>query len=311
MNKKVDSEKSKKHKQPRITQFVPELKDIEKSPYYLDLKPILKWVGGKRGLIPHYDKYFPISFNKYYEPFLGGGAVFFHLLTKGRIQKAKLTDINEELLNVYNVIKTSVEDLIQELKSGKYINDKEVFYNIRAEELSDPILRAARLIYLNRTCYNGLYRVNKQGKFNVPYGKYPKNVRIFDEKNMRNVSESFQNIVLTIEDFEEAVKDTKKGDFVYLDPPYVPLTDTAYFTDYTSEGFGIKEHERLAKVFRKLDKRGCLVMESNSSASIIWELYEGFDIQTVHAKRYISCDPNGRGGVKETFIRNFKTNSED
>ncbi len=306
-----NNDKRTTQKQSRLTSYTEKNTEPRNVEYVIQTTPLLKWVGGKRGLIKHYDKFFPISFNRYYEPFFGGGAVYFHLLSKGRIQKAKLSDINKELLNVYTVIKTSVEALIRELKSGKYVNDKEVFYNIRAEELSDPILRATRLIYLNRTCYNGLYRVNKQGKFNVPYGKYPKNVRIFDEKNMRNVSESFQNVVLTDEDFEKAVKNARKDDFVYFDPPYVPLTDTAYFTDYTSEGFGIKEQERLAKVFRELDERGCLVMESNSSASIIGELYKGFDIQTVHAKRYISCDPNGRGGVKETFIRNYKTKAKD
>ncbi|MHA1223735.1 MAG: DNA adenine methylase [Candidatus Heimdallarchaeaceae archaeon] len=305
MSKKVKKTEIKRQKQPRLTQFDPSSKKEEKSPFYLDLKPILKWAGGKRGLIEKYKPFFPKKFNKYYEPFFGGGAIFFYLFTQGFIKEAKLSDINQELINVYIVTRDKVEELIDELKSGKYINEKEVFYRIRAEEPSDAVTRAARLIYLNRTCYNGLYRVNKQGKFNVPFGRYPKNVRIFDEENLRNVSESLKNVELASEDFEEAVKNAQEGDFVYFDPPYVPLTTTADFTDYTSEGFGLKEQERLAKVFKELDERGCLVMESNSSAPIIWKLYTGFIIDAVHAKRFISSDPNGRGGVKETVIRNY------
>ncbi len=310
MNHSEKKSKSQK-RQTRLSKFISESNGDLNSDYYVSAQPIVKWAVGKRGLIKKYSPYFPKKFNKYFEPFFGGGAIFFHMVSLGKIAEAKISDINEELINVYEVVKTKVDDLIEELKSGKYVNDKDIFYDIRAEEPIDPVLRAARLIYLNRTCFNGLYRVSKQGKFNVPFGKYPKNVKIFDEENLRNVNQCLQNVELTSEDFEESVKDARKGDFVYFDPPYIPLTDTAYFTNYTSEGFGMKEQERLAKVFKELDERECLVMESNSSAPIIWELYDGFDIKTVHAKRFISSDPNGRGGVKETFIRNFRTNSED
>ena len=306
MGENEERKGTSKYKQPRFTQYVPELKDDEKSPYFLDVKPILKWAGGKRSLLDKYKPYFPKTFHKYYEPFFGGGAIFFYLFGNGEIKAAKISDINSDLINVYIVVRDKLDELFDELKTGKYINEKEVFYNIRAEEPQDPVLRAARMIYLNRTCYNGLYRVNKQGKFNVPFGKYPKNVKIFDEENMKNVSQCLQKVEVILEDFEESVKPAKKGDFIYFDPPYIPLTDTAYFTDYTSEGFGIKEQERLAKVFKDLDEKGCYVMESNSGASLVEELYEGFTIEKIHAKRYISCDPEGRGEVKESLIMNYK-----
>lgn len=304
-NVQPGSNNNNKKSQSRLSKFYKELKQKGESEFYLSLKPVVKWAGGKRGLIKKYAPSFPPAFNKYFEPFFGGGAIFFHIFSNGKITKAKISDINTELINMYEVVKTKVDDLIEELKSGKYVNDKDVFYDIRAEEPDDPVLRAARLIYLNRTCFNGLYRVNKQGKFNVPFGKYPKNVKIFDEENLRNVNQCLQNVEITTEDFEESVKDAKKGDFVYFDPPYIPMTETANFTDYTSKGFGIKEQERLAKVFRELDERGCYVMESNSGVPKIAELYEGFEIKKVHARRFISSDPNGRGGVLESLIINY------
>jgi len=306
MKKKNDSSSKKKiDSQTKLSKFYQEFKVEGESDYYLSLKPIVKWAGGKRALIKQYSKYFPVNFNAYYEPFFGGGAIFLHLFSEGKIKRAKLSDINEELINLYNVVKNNVEELIEELSSGKYVNKKTVFYKIRAEEPNDAVIRAARMIYLNRTCYNGLYRVNKQGKFNVPFGKYPENVKIVNKKNLRNVSKCLGNVEITTEDFEESVKSAKKGDFVYFDPPYIPLSDTAYFTDYTSEGFGIKEQERLAKVFRELDERGCFVMESNSGVPKVSELFDGFKIVDVKAKRYISCDPEGRGGVKESLIINY------
>ncbi len=308
MSKKKEESKfteKKRDTQYRLTKFMSNQDTNKSSHVYINAQLVVKWAGGKRGLIEKYEPYFPRSFNCYFEPFFGGGAIFFHQFSNGKILKAKVSDINKELINMYEVVKTRVADLIEELKTGKYVNDKDSFYDIRAEEPDVPVLRAARLIYLNRTCFNGLYRVNKQGKFNVPFGKYPKNVKIFNEENLRNVNQCLQNVELTSEDFEKSVKDAKEGDFVYFDPPYMPLTDTAYFTDYTSEGFGIKEQERLAKVFKELDERGCYVMESNSDVPKIAELYEGFEIKKVHAKRFISSDPNGRGGVLESLIINY------
>ena len=292
-------------KQSRLTSYISNGENTGEIEFTVLAHPIVKWAGGKRGLIEKYKPYFPKDFNKYYEPFFGGGAIFFHLFSNGRVKEAKISDIISELVNMYEVVKTKVDDLVEELLSGKYVNDKDIFYEIRAEELEEPILRAARLIYLNRTCFNGLYRVNKKGKFNVPFGRYPDNIQILNADNLRDVSECLKNVEITNEDFEDSVKDAKEGDFVYFDPPYIPLTDTANFTDYTSEGFGIKEQERLAKVFKELDERGCYVMESNSDVPKIAELYEGFEIKKVHAKRYISSDPEGRGGVLESLIINY------
>ena len=292
--------------QVSVESFLREGKDSKKHTIVIMAEPVVKWAGGKRGLIDKYRRFFPKNFGKYYEPFFGGGAVFFYLFSSGKISSAKISDINEELINMYIVIRDNINKLIEELKSGKYINEKEIYYKIRASEPSDPVERAARLIYLNHTCYNGLYRVNKQGKFNVPYGRYPKNVKIFDEHNLRQVSKCLQNVEITTEDFEESVKNAQKGDFVYFDPPYAPISATADFTSYTSGGFGLKEQERLAKVFKELSDRGCYVMESNSSAPIILELYKDFNIQFIHAKRYINSDPKGRKGVQETLIMNYK-----
>ncbi len=304
-DKKITSNKNNGNFQTRLSKFYKELKIEGDSDFYLSLKPVVKWAGGKRGLLEKYSQHFPKKFNKYFEPFFGGGAIFFHLFSLGKITEAKISDINEELINLHKIVKTEVENLIEELSDNeKYKNDKDVFKTIRADEPKDPVLRAARMIYLNRTCYNGLYRVNKQGKFNVPFGRYPDNIQILNAENLRNVSKCLQSVEITAEDFEVSVKGAKEGDFVYFDPPYIPLTDTAYFTDYTSEGFGIKEQERLAKVFKDLDERGCYVMESNSNVPKIAELYEGFEIKNVHAKRFISSDPNGRGGVLESLIIN-------
>ncbi|MHA1399442.1 MAG: DNA adenine methylase [Candidatus Heimdallarchaeaceae archaeon] len=296
---------AKEHKKPVQTSLSGyfETDSKNKKPIYvLTPEPVVKWAGGKRGLIDKYNRYFPKKFNKYYEPFFGGGAVFFHLFSLGRIKNAKISDINEELINMYIVIRDRVDELIEELKSGKYYNEKEQYYKIRAEEPTDPVHRAARLIYLNHTCFNGLYRVNKQGKFNVPFGRYPKNVKILDEKNLRSVMKCLQKVDIKVQDFEEAVKDAKEGDFVYFDPPYAPLTETADFTSYTKEGFNFKEQERLANLFKDLSGRGCYVMESNSSAQIIKELYAEFEIIEIKAKRYINSDPKGRKGVFESLI---------
>ena len=300
-NHKKDSEKI----QTSLLGFLDPSTNSSKYTHVIIAEPVVKWAGGKRGLIDKYRRFFPKTFSKYYEPFFGGGAVFFYLTGIGKISKAKISDINAELINMYIVIRDNVEALIKELKSGKYINEKEVYYKIREWEPKDPIQRAARLIYLNHTCYNGLYRVNKQGKFNVPYGRYPKNVKIFDEKNLRLVSKCLKNVEITVEDFEEAVQDAQEGDFVYFDPPYAPISATADFTSYTSEGFGLEEQKRLARVFRDLSEKGCYVMESNSSAPVILELYKDFRIEFIHAKRYINSDPKGRKGVQETLIMNF------
>jgi DNA adenine methylase len=267
-------------------------------------KPFLKWAGGKRQLLNDLLRYSPSKFNDYYEPFLGGGALFFKLASLGRIKRAHLNDNSKILIDAYATIKEHPQELVAELKSGKYVNQKEVFYDIRREQPKDLIKATARLLYLNKTAFNGLYRVNSQGKFNVPFGKYV-NPKILDEQNIIAVSKALQTDELMNTDFEMAVKNAKRGDFIYFDPPYYPLSKTANFTGYTKEDFTVKDQERLARNFSELDKKGCLVMLSNSYVPAILELYNGFTINTVQATRMINCKADGRGKIKEVIITNY------
>ncbi len=266
-------------------------------------RPFIKWVGGKRQLISQMTTYFPKTFNKYIEPFVGGGAVFFYLLP----QKAVLIDNNPELINAYQVIKHKVEDLIESLRVHK--NDKDYFYNIRAIDREpsfrnlDKVERASRTIFLNKTCYNGLYRVNKKNQFNTPFGRY-KNPKICDSLNLRAVNVALRNTTIHLGDFGDCLSSAQAGDFVYMDCPYHPVSDTANFTSYTSDDFGIAEQKRLSRVFRHLDKKGCTVILSNSYTPFILELYQDFTIHTVHANRAVNCDPSKRGKIREVLIAN-------
>jgi len=273
-------------------------------------KPFVKWVGGKRQLLTQFRRlnlYPPDGFDpvhhKYFEPFVGGGAVFFDLLPK----HAHLSDMNRELVITYNVIKSDVESLIKALK--KYKIDKESFLKVRAldvKKLSDVQI-ASRFIYLNRTCFNGLYRVNKSGQFNVPYGSF-KNPTICDEENLRKVSDALQAATIKHQDYKEILKRARKGDFIYFDPPYHPLTKTASFTSYTSGGFGEKEQIELRDAFVELHKRGCFVMLSNSDAKFINDIYSGIKGVSFHkidASRMVNADANGRGKIKEVLVTNY------
>ncbi|MFW9889198.1 MAG: DNA adenine methylase [Candidatus Thorarchaeota archaeon] len=275
-------------------------------------KPFVKWAGGKGQLLDTIDSNLPVEFKRYFEPFVGGGAVFFHLYRQGFRGKTTLSDLNGELMIAYRTICDSIDELIMELQSGKYEPNEDVFYSIRAWDRTpdwkevDNIRQTARLIYLNRTCYNGLYRVNQKGYFNVPYGGY-KNPTICNVENLQAVSKSLKKAKLLSVDFASVVEDARKGDLVYFDPPYQPVSETAAFTEYTSGGFGEEEQRRLSAVFRQLHRRGCFVLESNSATPLIREIYsdEEFVLETVHAKRAISCDPEGRGEVPELLIRNY------
>ncbi|MHA1653254.1 MAG: DNA adenine methylase, partial [Candidatus Thorarchaeota archaeon] len=215
-----------------------------------------------------------------------------------------------ELIALYIAVRDRIEEIIRELSSGRYVYDEKVYYEIRDWEPTEPVQRAARFIYLNRTCYNGLYRVNAEGKFNVPFGRY-RNPRILDERNLRAASKAFQDVEFRIGDFEETVWDASAGDFIYFDPPYAPLSKTADFTAYTEAGFSFDEQKRLARVFRELDERGCYVLESNSATEEIRELYEGYRIVEVRAKRAISSDAKTRGPVTELLIRNYEARKAD
>lgn len=285
------------------------LESVQRVPWNRAPRPFVKWAGGKGQLLERLERYSPASFGVYYEPFLGGGAVFFHLVNQRPKFEAVLSDTNAELINAYKVIKDDVDEIITLLENhrAEYRADpKNYFYSVRASEPESEVERAARLIFLNKTCFNGLYRVNKKGKFNVPCGWYL-DPGIFDEENMRSVSAAlgWSDAKLLVADFLEATKDAKKGDFVYFDPPYHPLSKTSSFTGYTKEDFTEKDQERLAKKFRELDSKSCFVMVSNSFSRAILDLYKDFEIHTVHATRMINCKAEGRGKIKELIVTNY------
>lgn len=276
-------------------------------------KPFVKWVGGKRQLLQQFrsqNLYPPEGFDPktatYFEPFVGGGAVFFDLKPK----KAVLSDMNLELVTTYNVIKNDVESLIKKLKYLKCRVDKEYFLKIRQKDIQklSPLDIAARFIYLNRTCFNGMFRVNSSGQFNVPYGKNS-NPMICDENNLRKVSKSLRNIKIIHEDYKEVLNRAKEGDFVYFDPPYYPVNKTSSFTSYTKEAFLEKEQMELSSTFSELHNRGCFVMLSNSNTPFIRELYSNLNkkirIEDVYATRAINSVGKKRGEIKEVVIINY------
>ncbi len=274
--------------------------------------PFVKWAGGKGQLLAQFEPHFPAQFGGYVEPFAGGGAVFFHLYNQGRLEgkNVVLLDRLEELINCYRVIQSQVEALIAALRRHEpHKLDEEYYYEVRAwdrqagyEERGD-VERAARFIYLNRTCYNGLYRVNRQGQFNVPFGRY-RNPTVCDAANLRAVQRALQGVKLMTGDFARCLDVARAGDLVYLDPPYHPLSDTASFTSYTARDFGVPDQRRLAALFRALDRRGCRVMLSNSATDLIRELYGGYDQKEVQAIRAISSKADGRGAVAELLVMN-------
>lgn len=264
----------------------------------------IKWAGGKSQLLEQFIPLFPkAGYSLYLEPFVGGGAVFFYL----QPHAAVLIDSNEELINFYQVVRDKLPEFLADLR--KHRNEAEYYYRIRALEPAEltPLERASRFLYLNKTGYNGLWRVNRQGKHNVPFGRY-KNPRIADECNLRAVSEALKRARIICGDFSLVLEYAKQGAFVYLDPPYHPLSPTSSFTSYTAEDFDAKEQKRLAGVFRELDKKGCLVMLSNSDTKFIRELYAGYDVQIVYARRAINCRAEGRKPISELVIRNFAEN---
>lgn len=263
-------------------------------------KPFVKWAGGKGQLVEQLAARMPEKYSAYHEPFVGGGALFFYLTP----DKAFLSDLNEELVNAFLVVKIDCEALLRSLKQHK--NSAGYYYRIRALDPGglDPVERASRFIYLNKTCYNGLYRVNRQGKFNVPFGRY-KNPIYADECQLRLASKALRNADVKVADFEIVLDQAKPGDFVYFDPPYQPISDTSNFTSYTADAFDESQQRRLAAVFRELDKRGCYVMLSNSDCPLIHDLYSRFRIETVMAKRYINCKSDRRGAIPEALVLNY------
>ena len=276
-------------------------------------RPFVKWVGGKRQLLKQFrdmNLYPPYAFNPekatYFEPFVGGGAMFFDLLPK----KAFLSDMNHELVVTFNIIKNDVDELIKKLKNHKNNDNKEYFLKIRAqnvEKLSDVDI-AARFIYLNKTGFNGMYRVNGSGQFNIPYAN-TKNPLICDEENLLKAHNSLKHTKIVHQDYKKILEKAKKGDFIYFDPPYYPINKTSSFTGYTKEGFLEKEQEELRDIFVSLHKRGCFVMLSNSDTPFINKLYSGINkkitINKVYAGRSINSKGDGRGKIKEIVVINY------
>jgi DNA adenine methylase len=272
------------------------------------LAPFVKWAGGKTSLLPHLIPRVPLHLTDYYEPFVGGGALYFRICARTTSFTAHLSDTNEELITAYRVIKESPEELIRLLsRFQREYNSAEdkgaYFYQKRDWPPADRIESAARLIFLNKTCYNGLYRVNSKGEFNVPFGRY-KNPRILNTDVIRAVSRVLENTKAELRsfDYKDALVACGKADFVYLDPPYQPPSKTSSFTDYTPGGFSEKDQEELAEEFGKLVDRGCIVLLSNSETPLTRHLYRDFEVVKVAVNRPINSVGTGRKGYKELIV---------
>src|SRR2546425_13204538 len=289
------------------------LQAIEETQLSLDsgkqhLSPFVKWAGGKTSLLPRLLPHVPLHLTDYYEPFLGGGALYFGTSARTTGFSAHLSDPNEELITAYRVIKESPEELIRLLSrfQGEYDSavDKGVyFYQKRDWRPADRIESAARLIFLNKTCYNGLYRVNSKGEFNVPFGRY-KNPRILNSEVIRAVSHVLENTKAELRtiDYKDALAPCGKADFIYLYPPYQPPSKTSSFTDYTAGGLSEKDQEELAEEFGKLADKGCMVLLSNSYTAFTRHLYHDFEITKVTVNRPINSVGTGRKGYKELIV---------
>jgi DNA adenine methylase len=271
-------------------------------------RPFLKWVGGKRQLLPRLLEQFEAAgkVSRYHEPFVGGGALFFELVRREWINPAEaiLSDANPNLIDTYRGVRNDVDEVIDILKRYKQSHDEGHYYQVRAEEPRKLTEKAARIIYLNKTCYNGLYRENQQGKFNSPFGRYD-NPTICDEVNLRAVAKALKKATLHCRPFQEIVNEAKKGDFVYFDPPYHPLSNTANFTAYERNGFGTAAQEELAKVFRKLAKRRVKTVLSNSWSNDTRTWYQEFGPMEVRANRAVNSRPDRRGKVSELLVSSF------
>lgn len=274
------------------------------------VKPFLKWAGGKRQLLPEIRHYLPKKIQgTYYEPFIGGGAVFFDLQPK----KAVINDSNPELINCYEVIRDSLEDLMEELRKHQVNHSENYYYEMRGWDRQKDyphsrtkVERAARIIFLNKTCYNGLFRVNAQGQFNVPFGRQ-KQPNLFEEAVLKAVSKYLnkQDINILNEDFESALKTARKGDFIYFDPPYDPVSSTASFTGYDVNGFNRGEQRRLKEVVDELHSRGCQILLSNAYTDFIADLYLNYHKMKISATRAINSKASKRGQVAEILIKNY------
>jgi DNA adenine methylase len=264
-------------------------------------RPFLKWAGGKGQLLTQYLPYFQQNYTTYYEPFLGGGAVFFHL----QPQQAVLADINPALVNVYCCVRDQVEPLIDLLQQHQTQHSSDYYYQVRSNLPDAQLAQAARLLYLNKTCFNGLYRENAKGEFNVPIGRY-KQPTICNPDLLRAAATALQFCQIAVRPFD-AVLETAKGeqDFVYFDPPYFPLSLTSSFTAYSRYAFGPNEQICLRDTFAQLTERGVKVMLSNSDCDFVRDLYQGFNIHPITASRSINVNPDRRGKITELLITNY------
>jgi DNA adenine methylase len=270
----------------------------------INCHPFLKWAGGKRQLLSHLLARVPEKFGSYHEPFVGGGALFFALQPK----RAYLSDTNRELVNCYRVIQDSVGPLIEDLK--KHVYDQEYFYKVRdidrnsEYEKWNRIEKASRLIFLNRTCYNGLYRVNSRGFFNTPFGRYT-DPKIVDEPNLRACHKVLKDAKIVCESYLNVELIVKKGDFVYFDPPYFPVSATSSFASYSSDGFTADNHRELRDLCKRLDRKGVRFMLTNSSTPFVRELYADFKVEAVEANRAINSKGARRGKIHELIVTNY------
>ncbi|HHG7761428.1 TPA: DNA adenine methylase [Streptococcus pneumoniae] len=281
------------------------IKEIKK----VTLQPFTKWTGGKRQLLPVIRELMPKTYNRYFEPFVGGGALFFDLAPKDAV----INDFNAELINCYQQIKDNPQELIEILKVHQEYNSKEYYLDLRSADrderidMMSEVQRAARILYMLRVDFNGLYRVNSKNQFNVPYGRY-KNPKIVDEELISAISVYLNNNQLEIKmgDFEKAIVDVRTGDFVYFDPPYIPLSETSAFTSYTHEGFSFADQVRLRDAFKRLSDTGAYVMLSNSSSALVEELYKDFNIHYVEATRTNGAKSSSRGKISEIIVTNYE-----
>jgi DNA adenine methylase len=277
-------------------------------------RPFLKWAGGKTQLLQQYQDLLPKRFQNYYEPFLGGAAVFFRLFeTTNPPVRSFLMDINLELINVYRCVKDDVQDLIDHLKIHQSDHEKDYYYKIRAQQVAPEVWfdhgnnveRAARFIYLNKTCFNGLYRENSKGHFNVPMGSYKK-PPILDIELLHAASYALQNAQIEAQSFEVIAEHaTTAKDFVYFDPPYFPISDTSKFTSYSRGSFNAEDQIRLRNTFAALAKRRVKVMLSNSDCPFIRDLYQDFNIHTIQASRHINSKGSKRGKITEVLVTSY------
>ena len=294
------------------------------------IRPFVKWAGGKGNLIPQLNNFYPYELKngiieRYIEPFVGGGAVLIDILQKYDVQEAYAFDINIDLINSYNVIKNDVEDLItnlkqmeteylqleQEERKNYFYNKRDEYNNYTLKENEQNIQRAAQFIYLNRTCFNGLYRVNKAGKFNVPMGSH-KNPTICDEENLRNLSKLIQNVQFQYGDYKRSMEYVTENTFMYFDPPYRPLNVTSGFTSYTKEDFNDENQKELAEFYRELNEQNAKLMLSNSNPkntnkedTFFDNIYQGFNIDEIYASRMINANSKGRGKISEILVTNY------